>query len=85
MDARLFSACQEFEAFMLRPLFSEMRIAHPLPSADGDGSGDGTVGANGSDDLLQSLYVETLSTAFARAGGVGFAAELSRSLGQQPT
>jgi Rod binding domain-containing protein len=84
MDARLFSACQEFEAFMLRPLFSAMKIAHPLPSEDADGSGDDAVGARGSDDLLQSLYVETLSTAFARAGGVGFAAELARSLGERP-
>ena len=80
MDARLSSACQDFEAVMLRPLFAQLKLGTAqhidIQSVDdAEPSQDGR-----SEDVMQSLFVDALSTALARAGGIGLARELIRSL-----
>ena len=62
---------------MLRPLFSGMKFAHAVALDDAD---SGSSEPDGSDDIMQSLVVDTFAGAMARAGGLGLARELERSL-----
>jgi len=76
MEPALARACQDFEAIVLRPMFAALKPAALPASADehaDDGAGDAT-------SMVESLFADALAMAFARAGGLGIARELSHAL-----
>ena len=80
MDAALIRACQDFEAAVLRPMFASLTPAtSSFATEDGANNGDQT-NADGAGGIISSLFADTLATAFARAGGLGIARELARTL-----
>ena len=78
MDPSLASACEQFEAMLLRPLLARLGWTRPSSEA----SGESTPAA--SDDVMGSMFADALAAAFARAGGIGVARELERSLTRPP-
>ena len=89
MDPQVLAACRQFEAVLLRPLLEPLRFGRVrLPAGLGGDDPQGldealdheasSRGAAG--DLMQSMFVEALSLALARAGGIGLARELSAML-----
>lgn len=78
VDPALLAGCQQFEAVIVRPLLEQLQFGRvaPLDERDGDDASDG----NGAADLMRSLFVDALSLAFARAGGLGLGRELARAL-----
>jgi len=77
MEPALARACQDFEAIVLRPMFAALKPAampaSPDEKTDDDDAGDAT-------RMVESLFADALAMAFARAGGLGLARELSRAL-----
>jgi len=75
MEPALARACQDFEAIVLRPMFAALKPAALPATADehADDAGDAA-------SMVESLFADALAMAFARAGGLGIARELSHAL-----
>ena len=71
-EARLREACQDFEALFLALLFREMRATVPETGLISPGLGG---------DIFESLWMQEVGGAAARAGGMGLADLLVESLG----
>jgi hypothetical protein len=77
-DPALLGECQQFEAFLLRPLLDHLHFGRValLGSRDADDA----VAHSSADDLMGSLFADALSLALVRADGLGVARELARAL-----
>ncbi len=82
---QLLGLCREFEAALLRSIlpastFGQRALAASPPSEeDGAAAGDSTPEQSGP---LDTLFSDAFAQALERAGGVGLAADLYRSLGR---
>jgi peptidoglycan hydrolase FlgJ len=68
---KLKAAAQNFEAVFLNSMFQEMYT---------DVGGDGPFGGNGATGVWRSLLTDAYAKSFAKAGGIGIANEVYRSL-----
>jgi len=73
--AKARKACQEFESIFINKMLSSMRAAFEAEKGEEKDFGG---------DIFKSMMDEQLAVALARAGGIGLARLLGRSLGIEP-
>ena len=83
MDATLARACQDFEAVVLRPMFESFKPTALPAAGEDEADSSGEAGLDGASRTIGSLFCDALAMAFARAGGIGLARELVRTLGSR--
>jgi peptidoglycan hydrolase FlgJ len=69
--AKLKSAARDFEAVFLNSMFQEMYT---------DVGGEGPFGGNGATGVWRSLLTDAYAKSYAKAGGIGIADQVYRSL-----
>ena len=79
---QLFGLCRQFEAALLRSIlpssmFGQRALAASSPSEDAGEAGDSSAERS---SPLATLFSDAFAQALERAGGVGLAADLYRSL-----
>jgi len=74
-EARLLSACQGFEAIILRQLLAAAR-----PADDGDG----IFGRSFAREMYESMQDDVMAAKMAKSGGIGLAETLYRQLSAPP-
>jgi flagellar protein FlgJ len=69
--AKAWAAAQDFEAVFLNSMFQQMYTGI---------SGDGPFGGKGATGVWRSLLTQQYAKSFAKAGGIGFADQVYRTL-----
>ena len=83
MSESLDAACARFEQLILAQMLRTAGLGRS--SATNETDGDASANASASDDAAQQLFVQALSGALERAGGIGLRRELDAAFGAPRT